>query len=51
MDTYSNAIVFTALNSVADLAQDFGKPQDSYHWRAATDKIKKAAHQELLTQI
>lgn len=45
--TYSNAIVFAALNSAADLARDFGKPQDSYRWRAAADKIKKAAHQEL----
>ncbi len=47
MDTYSNSIVFTALNFAADLAQDFGKPQDSYNWRAAADKIKKAANQEL----
>ena len=38
---------FAALNSTADLAQDFGKPQDSYRWRATTDKIKKVANQEL----
>lgn len=44
---YSNSIVFAALNSTADLAQDFGKPQDSYRWRAAADKINKAANQEL----
>ena len=45
--TYSNSIVFTALNSAADLAQYFGKPQDAYRWRAAADKIKKVANQEL----
>ena len=45
--TYSNAIVFAALNSAADLARDFSKPQDAYRWRAAADKIKKAANQEL----
>ena len=44
---YSNSIVFAALNSAADLARDFSKPQDAYRWRAAADKIKKAAHQEL----
>ena len=45
--TYLNSIVFAALNSAADLAQDFGKPQDSYRWWAAASKIKKAANQEL----
>ena len=40
-------LFFAALNSAADLAQDFGKPQDAYRWRAAADKIKKAANKEL----